>query len=104
MIGVQFESIHQGRPAAVSSTAMAATVFASFVTLLNSERHRHGRGPVGFLNPTLYELGTNQSLGLPTGGLAFRDITEGNNSCCSSLSPATSPVCCSTGFSAAPGW
>jgi tripeptidyl-peptidase-1 len=102
MIGAHFESIRQGRPAAVSSTAMAAAVFASFVTLLNSERHRNGRGPVGFLNPTLYELGTNQSLS--SGGPVLRDIVEGNNSCCSSSSQIGSPICCSTGFSAVPGW
>jgi tripeptidyl-peptidase-1 len=47
---------------------------------------------VGLLNPTLYAHAS-----------AFHDVTSGTNGCCGGADP-TNVVCCSRGFSAAPGW
>jgi tripeptidyl-peptidase I len=55
---------------------------AGIVTLLNEARYAAGKGPIGFLNPTLYAFPD-----------AFYDITIGNN-----------PGCGTGGFNATPGW
>jgi tripeptidyl-peptidase-1 len=52
------------------------------VTLLNEARLAAKKGPIGFLNPTLYAHPE-----------AFNDITKGSN-----------PGCGSEGFKAQPGW
>lgn len=52
------------------------------ITLINEKRIEAGKGPVGFLNPTLY---ANTKV--------MNDIKKGNN-----------PGCGTAGFSAAPGW
>jgi tripeptidyl-peptidase-1 len=66
----------------VFGTSCASPVFGSVITLINEVRFEQGKGPVGFINPTLYQ---NPSV--------LNDITEGNN-----------PGCNTTGFSAVPGW
>ncbi|KAI9653319.1 MAG: hypothetical protein M1821_007643 [Bathelium mastoideum] len=63
-------------------TSLAAPIWASVITLINQERQTAGKGPVGFLNPTLY---FHASL--------FNDIKNGSN-----------PNCESSGFSAVEGW
>lgn len=63
-------------------TSAAAPLVAAMITSINAQRIAAGKGPVGFLNPTLY---ANPS--------AFNDITSGNN-----------PGCGTDGFAAAQGW
>jgi tripeptidyl-peptidase-1 len=57
----------------VSGTSASNPVFASMITLINSERMNAGKGPVGFINPTLYSnpdvlndvvTGANQGCGV----------------------------------------
>lgn len=57
----------------VSGTSASNPVFASIITLINSERMHAGKGPVGFINPVLYsnpdilndvETGANQGCGV----------------------------------------
>ena len=36
-------------------TSASAPIFAALVTRINEERIKAGKGPVGFINPTLYE-------------------------------------------------
>jgi len=43
-----------GEPQFVGGTSASAPIFASIITLINEERIAAGKGPVGFLNPTLY--------------------------------------------------
>jgi tripeptidyl-peptidase-1 len=52
------------------------------VTLINEQRLKAGKGPVGFINPVMYQ---NPQV--------FNDITKGNNEGCDTK-----------GFSAVPGW
>ena len=66
-----------------SGTSASAPIFASIVTLLNEERIKAGKGPVGFINPTLY---ANPDM--------FNDITEGYNLGCNAA----------VGFTATEGW
>ncbi|KAK5163923.1 uncharacterized protein LTR77_010318 [Saxophila tyrrhenica] len=63
-------------------TSLSAPIFASVITLINEERTAIGKGPVGFVNPTLYEH-----------PYVLNDIVNGSN-----------PNCGSSGFQAAPGW
>lgn len=65
-----------------SGTSAAAPTFGSMITLINGERIKAGKGPVGFVNPVLYEHPE-----------IFDDIVEGHN-----------PGCGTSGFSAVEGW
>ena len=63
-------------------TSLASPIFASVITLINEERTAAGKGPVGFVNPTLYEH-----------PYVLNDIVNGSN-----------PNCGSSGFQASQGW
>ncbi|KAF2094775.1 putative protease S8 tripeptidyl peptidase I [Rhizodiscina lignyota] len=63
-------------------TSSASPIFGSVLTLLNEERTAVGKGPIGFVNPVLYEYPE-----------VLNDITNGSN-----------PNCGSSGFQAAKGW
>ena len=54
----------------VGETSFSAPIFASMITLINEERLAAGKGPVGFLNPTLY---ANPG--------AFNDVSRVRRSC-----------------------
>jgi hypothetical protein len=64
-------------------TSYAAPRWAGFMALVNEQAALNGTGPVGFLNPTLYAIGTGASY-----AQGFHDITSGSN----------------TGFSAVAGY
>ena len=63
-------------------TSASTPIIASIVTLLNEARIAAGKGPIGFLNPTLYAHPE-----------AFNDIIDGGN-----------PGCGTDGFQCQPGW
>lgn len=63
-------------------TSLSAPIWASVITLINEKRLEHGKGPVGFINPVLYEHPE-----------ALKDITSGHN-----------PGCGTSGFEAVEGW
>ncbi|KAF2722006.1 serine endopeptidase [Polychaeton citri CBS 116435] len=63
-------------------TSLAAPLWAAVATLINEERTLAGKGPIGFVNPTLYAH-----------PWALTDIKNGSN-----------PNCGSSGFEAVEGW
>ncbi|KAK1066330.1 hypothetical protein LTR74_007217 [Friedmanniomyces endolithicus] len=63
-------------------TSASSPIFGALVTRINEERIRAGKGPVGFINPTLYEH-----------PYVLNDIVNGSN-----------PGCGTNGFSCVPGW
>lgn len=63
-------------------TSLSAPIWGAIITLINQERTVIGKGPVGFLNPVLYE-----------NPWMFNDIVNGSNANCGSA-----------GFKAVPGW
>ncbi|CZR57887.1 related to tripeptidyl-peptidase I [Phialocephala subalpina] len=63
-------------------TSASAPTFGAVITLINEARLNVGKGPVGFINPTLYAH-----------PYLLNDITNGSN-----------PGCGTAGFSSAPGW
>ncbi|KAI1322779.1 peptidase S8/S53 domain-containing protein [Xylariaceae sp. FL0255] len=81
-IGLSVVTVFDGITLGVGGTSASAPIFAGIVNLLNEARIAKGKGPIGFLNPTLY---ANPD--------AFNDITIGNN-----------PGCGTGGFNATPGW
>lgn len=66
-----------------SGTSFAAPIVGAIFNRIIEERLRVGKGPLGFLNPTLYQ---NPE--------AFTDVVEGGNGFCSP----------EDGFLCAPGW
>ncbi|KAI1206002.1 peptidase S8/S53 domain-containing protein [Annulohypoxylon truncatum] len=55
----------------IHGTSASAVVFASMVAMVNEDRHRAGKSPVGFINPTLY---ANPDI--------FNDVITGHNLGC----------------------
>jgi len=97
LIGVQYEVVIQNTMQSLYGTSCSTPVFAAMITLINTARLEKNLSSIGFINPTLYSAGMNQSIEL------FNDVTSGNNSCCADRS-AGGPTCCKAGFRAASGW
>ena len=55
-------------------TSAAAPLWAAFAALANQQAVGAGLGPIGFVNPALYNIGTNSSF-----TACFDDVTVGNN-------------------------
>lgn len=68
----------------VFGTSASAPTTASIITLINDARIAVGKGPVGFINPSIYS---------PLFKDAFNDITTGGNQGCGT-----------PGFTATTGW
>jgi hypothetical protein len=60
-------------------TSIAAPMWAGFMALANQQAAAGGRPRLGFLNPLIYDIGTNA-----TYATAFHDITTGNDTNASS--------------------
>jgi tripeptidyl-peptidase-1 len=67
---------------AFSGTSASAPTFGAMITLINGERIKAGKGPVGFLNQVLYAHPE-----------IFDDVVEGHQTGCGTQ-----------GFSAVEGW
>jgi subtilase family serine protease len=82
----------------VDGTSCSSPLFAGIVSLLNDYQITHGKSKLGFINPILYQMVSDD----PS---IFTDYTEGNNWC-------TEQMCCPTnkdggsnfGYKAAKGW
>lgn len=73
--GARFRAYTQNHDFFFFGTSLAAPLFASVLTLINEERFAAGKGPVGFVNPTLYahpevlnDITNGTSLGCGTQG------------------------------------
>ena len=58
-----------------TGTSAASPFVAANLALIAASERKAGRGPLGFINPLLYNLASNPSVYKR----AFYDITEGNN-------------------------
>ncbi len=81
---------HEG----VGGTSLAAPRWAGFLALVNQQAAINGNSSIGFLNPTIYAIGTGSSY-----GSEFHDITSGNNGDGSGNSYSAV-----TGYDLATGW
>jgi kumamolisin len=66
-----YQIIFEGKALVFGGTSAVAPLWAALIARLNEQLAKNGAGPVGFLNPTLYQL--------PDGSEALRDITDGSN-------------------------
>ena len=69
-------------------TSFAAPLWAGYLALVNQQRAANGNGSLGFINPTLYSIGTGSSY-----TANFHDITSGSNG-----------YSATTGYDLATGW
>jgi tripeptidyl-peptidase-1 len=81
-IGTNIPIVFLGDSFSGGGTSASTPIWAGIVTLLNEARIAKGKGPIGFINPTLYK-----------NPQALNDITVGSN-----------PGCGSPGFKAGVGW
>ena len=93
LLGFNFDVIIGGLHLRESGTSASAPAFAGMVSLVNAARFRLGKGPIGFLNPSLYLLA----------GDFTNDISIGRNNC-SAVNGDLVVNCCSEGFTASVGW
>ena len=86
-LGEGYQVYVGGQVQAVGGTSASCPAFAAMVSLINEERLQHGKPPMGFLNPFLYQ-----------NPHAFTDVTEGTNAI------GRGNYALKFGFAAAPGW
>ncbi|OAA55092.1 Peptidase S8/S53, subtilisin/kexin/sedolisin [Cordyceps fumosorosea ARSEF 2679] len=83
-----------GREGTSGGTSQSAPIFAALINRIINERIKAGKqGPLGFLNPTLY-----QNPGM------FNDITSGDQHLGGPNGDGAPSECGNNGFSAVPGW
>lgn len=80
--GAYVETVVKGVAGFVPGSSASAPIFASIINRLVEERLARGKGPLGFLNPSLYAY-----------PWVFNDIVNGSNA-----------GCITDGFAAVPGW
>lgn len=74
-------------------TSMSAPIVASIINLINEERIHAGKGPVGFVNPVIYQHPE-----------AFNDVTVGDQSKGGQFGDGQASECGNKGFSSVEGW
>ena len=101
LIGVWYQVVVQGQMTSLFGTSASAPVLAGMISLINAARAENNQSSVGFINPTLYLYGKNNTYGSNnTNYIAYNDITSGANFC-----TAGSPlICCESGFYTTTGW
>jgi len=76
----------------VDGTSASSPTVAAFFSLINDQLLTKGATPLGFLNPTLYQIYQSGSY-----SAVFNDVVEGDNFC-------TRSYCCLFGWTAGKGW
>jgi subtilase family serine protease len=77
-------------------TSFAAPRWAGFIALVNQKSVANAHGPVGFVNPALYNIGLGASY-----GTSFHDVTVGSNPSNKGKGTSYNAV---TGFDLVTGW
>jgi len=88
--GSLFPAMINGSVFLFDGTSASAPAFGAMVTLLNTEQLRHGKPPLGLLNPWLYSTFKRHPE-------AFVDVVVGDTG-------STEEQTCPWGFRAVPGW
>ena len=95
--GRNFQIIDKDTVYLISGTSAAAPTFAGVISLLNAQRLKAGKKPLGFLNPWIYSSGYQ--------GLV--DVVDGKSTGCtgvSIVSKVQTPLVQGAGWSAVVGW
>ena len=93
LLGFDYDVIVGGSHLRESGTSASAPAFAAMVSLVNAARFQRGKGPIGFINPTLYMYASEFT----------NDIVSGRNNC-SAVNADSVINCCREGFTASVGW
>jgi hypothetical protein len=106
LIAVNYQVYIGGSINTLFGTSASSPVLAAFVSLVNAYRLENNQSSIGFLNPTLYSVGWNNTQGLKNiYNASYNDVTSGHNKCCAySYSDYRNAVCCDSGFYTAVGW
>lgn len=72
-INTGYAIFNQGQWQVWGGTSAAAPLWAAFMALVNQQRAANGLGPVGYVTPTLYDLGRSNRYGSD-----FFDINDGS--------------------------
>jgi hypothetical protein len=107
LIGVEYQAFVDKQPVALFGTSAAAPVLGGMVSRLNADRLARNLTSIGFLNPTLWKYGVNNSFGVGGAFLyPYHDVISGHTKCMaySGANPSTQAPCCESGFYATPGW
>jgi len=96
VMGHSYITVGGGNFQGADGTSASAPVFAAMITLINAERMKQNKKPLGFLNQIIYQLAASTPA-------AFNDITSGTNNCCAAGDDGQ-PICCQYGFTAAKGF
>lgn len=91
-VGHNCPTVMSGQLMGVDGTSCSSPIFAALVALLNDHQKTMGKPNLGFVNPVLYKMWTDNKK-------IFHDITKGNNWC-------TEMQCCNSsfGYESAVGW
>jgi len=103
-VGVNYQTVIQGDLVGLYGTSASAPLLGAMLSLLNAARAESNITSVGFINPTLYAYGAENTFG--PGGANFNpynDVTEGNTKCMARNAQGQ-VYCCSSGFYATEGW
>lgn len=103
-IGVNYQTVIQGQLVGLYGTSASAPVLGAMLSLLNAARAENNISSVGFINPTLYAYGEENTFG--PGGTnfnPFNDVTSGNTKCMARNNQGQ-VYCCNSGFYATGGW
>ncbi|KAK2596691.1 hypothetical protein QQS21_006206 [Conoideocrella luteorostrata] len=94
--GIDFPIFNHDNVENGGGTSASAPLFASMISIINDDRLKQGKPPLGFLNPWLYHSARD----------AFTDITEGKSEGCkgTSYNGAPAPVVPGAGWDAVEGW
>jgi hypothetical protein len=76
MLAAQAEIVFQGQARSVAGTSLSAPLWAGFMALVNQASLQNGVGLVGFLNPTLYDIGLTSGLSTDLYKVCFNDIQD----------------------------
>ena len=95
-VGVNFQVVVENRTSGVSGTSASTPLVAGLISMINAQRAKMKKSPLGFLNPFIYKAAEADSCqgGRPC---AFRDIVKGHNN-------GGGLDGLFAGFYAAPGW
>lgn len=95
--GYHFHVVDKGVDTLISGTSASAPVFAGIIALLNAQRLKAGKKPLGFLNPWIYSAGFE----------GLNDVVEGGSTGCTGVniySNLPTPVVVNAAWNASKGW
>jgi subtilase family serine protease len=89
-VGSRLLTINGGGISIGAGTSAATPIAAALIALLNDARAVNNKTPLGFLNPMLYKMYSDNPA-------TFNDVTLGDNHC-------SIGQCCTYGYGATKGW